>query len=184
VTSLTIVTDGVGNDEVQLPTGSISGTEVLDNSIGEADIGGSAVGTGEIDGTEVCSTVYYGGGDPTEAGATDDYISLWDHGMSTTEGNEDEMRPNGLLKFHSMSCLVDVAPGSGDDWTIVLRDDGGSPASGSVTCLIADTAKSCISTDSAAVVYGSLVNLEVDSSAGSSDPTAAALIECVLCGGH
>lgn len=132
-----------------------------------------------------CSTILYGGGDPTEAGATDDFISFWDHGMSTTEGNEDEMFANpAMLQFHSMRCKVATAPGAGDDWTVVLRDDGGAPAAGTVTCVIDDANTICASTDSATVVVGSLINLEVDSSAGATDPTASALIECVICAGN
>ena len=145
----------------------------------------NAVDASEINGVSVCGAHFWAEVDPTESGATPDFLSLWDHGGSTTEGNEDLYQANpALLNFHSMSCVVDVAPGAGDDWLISLREAGGAPTSGTVTCRIDDTNVSCVSTDTAAVASGALLNLDIESDTGATDPAAAALLTCSLCAGH
>lgn len=162
---ITLTTDSTGDGEVVLPNDSIGSAEIL--------------------GTSVCGAFFWAQGDPTEAGATPDFLSFWDHGMSTTEGNEDLMQANAvLLNFHSMSCVVDVAPGAGDDWLVSLREAGGAPTSGTVTCRIDDTNTSCASADTATVAVGALINLDVESDTGATDPTAAALLTCTICAGH
>ncbi|MSU60625.1 MAG: hypothetical protein EXS52_01770, partial [Candidatus Staskawiczbacteria bacterium] len=57
LTALTITTDGTGDAEVVLPTGSVSGTEILDTSValGDLDIQGTAT-------DEFCLTSETGGG--------------------------------------------------------------------------------------------------------------------------
>ncbi len=162
VLAITLSTDSTGNAEIVLP----------DDSIGAA----------ELNGANVCGALFHAQVDPTEAGATDDFMSMWDHGGSTTEGNEDLFMANdALLTFHSLACVTATAPGAGDDWVITMRDDGADTA---VLCVIDDTNTSCTSTTlSAAVAAGSLLNFDISSDAGASDPTASALITCSVCMG-
>lgn len=163
-TGVLISTDGSGDGELQLPSDSI--------------------GAGELDSESVCGTLLYSSVDPTELGATNDFMSFWDHGGSTTEANEDEFLANdALLTFHSLRCDVDVAPGVGvDAWSIVVRDDGAGTA---VTCVIDESATSCTDgSNSAAVAAGSAVNLYVNSNVGGgADPANAALLTCTVCMG-
>jgi len=162
--SLLVTTDGTGTAEVQLPDDSI--------------------GADELSSSEVCGTLLYSSVNPTEAGATDDFMSFWDHSGSTTEANEDEFLVNSaLLTFHSLRCDIDVAPGAGaDDWRIVVKDDGVDTA---VTCDISETAVFCIdATNSAAAAAASAVNFDINSDVGAgADPAAAALITCTVCMG-
>ena len=143
----------------------------------------NGVGADELNGADVCGTLLYASVDPTEASATDDFMSMWDHAGSTTEGNEDEFLANAhLLTFHSLSCVVATAPGAGQDpWIVTIRDDGGDTA---VTCTIDEAATTCDdSANSAAVAAGSAVNFDISSAGGDADPTANALITCTVCMG-
>lgn len=144
----------------------------------------NAVGADELLGADVCGTLFYAAVDPTEAGATDDFMSFFDHSGSTTEGNEDEFIANdGLLTVHSLRCDTATAPGAGKDaYLIVIRDDGGDTA---VTCTIDETATSCAdSSNSAVVAAGSLMNFDINSDVGAgTDPDASALMTCSVCMG-
>lgn len=126
---------------------------------------------------DVSDGILYASVNPTEAQGTDDFMSMNDHAGSTVEGNEDDyVIAPGAVTFHSLYCKIDVAPGAGDEWRIVVRDDGGDTA---VTCDISDSATSCSDlTNTAAAAVGSLCNFDITSSTGATDPEAAALITC------
>ncbi len=164
VTAVTITTDDTGD-----------GTDLV--------LPANGVNASELNGADVCGILFHAAVNPTEASATDDFMSMFDHGGSTTEGNEDEFIANdALLTFHSLRCDVATAPGAGNDpWAVTIRDDGGDTT---VTCTIDETATSCAdSTNSAVVAAGSLVNFDISSAGGDADPTANALITCSVCMG-
>ncbi len=164
-THVTLLTDDTGD-----------GTDLV--------IPANGVDASELNGANVCGAMFHASVNPTEAGATDDFMSLQDHSGSTTEGDEDDFFANSaLLTFHSLRCDVATAPGAGnDDWRIVMRDDG---ADTTVTCDIAETATGCEDTaNSTAVAPGSNLNFDINSDiGGGADPTAAALITCSVCMG-
>lgn len=166
VTTVTITTDDTGD-----------GTDLV--------LPADAINKAEIEGAEVCGAILHAKIDPTEAGATDDYMSMNDHAGSTTEANEDDFyMPTGMTLIHSLRCDIDVAPGAGnDDWRIVIRDDGGDTA---VTCDISETATNCTDTsNSVAPAAGSKLNFDVHSDIGAgTDPDAAAELFCSVCLGH
>jgi hypothetical protein len=159
--SWTLTTDGTGNAELVVPDDSIGATE--------------------LDGAGVCASMVYAGMDPSEAGATDDYMSFFDHGGSQTQINEDEYQA-ALVVVHSMNCFVDVDPGGTDTWRITVQDDGVNVTN--TTCDIDGGSTSCASAGSDTVAQGSKMNFEIDSSFGTSDPDAAAFLFCSVCFGH
>ena len=127
---------------------------------------------------DTCDMILYASMNPTEAGATDDFMSMLDHAGSQAEGTEDDyVAIPGALNFHHLRCDVDVAPGVGNDpWTIVAREDGGDLA---VTCAIDEANTSCTDvTNVAAVSVGGLLNYDISSAGGDADPDAAASITC------
>lgn len=142
-----------------------------------------SINASELNSADVCGTLLYSSIDPTEAGATDDYMSFRDHAGSTTEANEDDFwGPAAMLNVHSLHCDIDADPGVGKDaWTITLRKDSGDTA---LTCVIDEAAFVC---NSSGVVDlggagGALLNLSVDSAVGGGDdPDAAGELFCSLC---
>ncbi len=167
-TAITLTTDDTGD-----------GTDLV--------LPANSVNASELNGADVCGGLFWAQVNPTEASATDDFLSMFDHGGSTTEGNEDLFLANdALLTFHSMRCDIDVAPGVGNDTIrVLMRDDGGDTA---VVCDIDETATSCTSGAlSAAVAAGSLLNFDVSTDlAGDGDGDivdTAALITCSVCMG-
>ena len=118
--------------------------------------------------------------DPTEAGATDDYINLADGSFSATVADEDEFIVPTNVKVWGLAVTVDVAPTADDTWAITIVDDG--VATG-VTCSI--TGASDVSCNDfsnvASVASGSDLTVLVDSSTGLADPAAAAEIRFGFC---
>ena len=120
---------------------------------------------------------------PTEAGATNDFVNILDSTFGTTEANDDSLRVPVAVIAHNLAVEVDVAPGAGnDDWKVTLRDDA---AGTTLTCAIDETATTCVDTANAPSV-AALSNLAVlvDSSGGASDPDAAALLTISFCMGQ
>ena len=123
---------------------------------------------------------------PTEAGATDDYVNLVDGGSSATIADEDAyVTPSLVLHASHLFASVDVAPTADDTWQFTLVDDGVSTI---LTCDITGaTDTTCENTD-----YGSVARIEknskltvlVDSSTGLADPAIAAVAQVSFCLQH
>lgn len=165
--SFTVTTDGTGNAETVLP----------DDSIGAAELDDSA-----------CTSVVARSYNPTEAGATDDYVSLiavdtgtGDASFSATETAEDQFIAPVALRAANLRVDTATAPGAGNDaWVITLREAAGSTA---LTCTIDEAATSC--TDVAnleAIAAGAALDIQVTSSTGGgADPTASAEMRISFC---
>lgn len=127
-----------------------------------------------------CLTVLAASINPTEAGATDDFVNLLDNTISTTEANENQFTVPLAMVAHSLKATVDVAPGAGNDpWAITLRDD---VASTTLTCTIDETAVTCAdTTNRPAIAAGSRLAILVSSAGGDADPTAAARLDISFC---
>lgn len=148
-------------------------------------INGSEINDGTCD--SVHSVVF----NPTEAGATDDFVSLneidiatGEASFSATEDNENEFIVPLNMVANNLRVDVDVAPGAGnDDWRITLRDDTSSTA---LTCDISETATNCTdSSNQPAITGGSHINWLVNSDVGGgTDPTAAAEMVISFCLTH
>lgn len=166
MTALTVTTDGTGTAEVVLPADAIGGPEIDDG---------------------VCMSVKAVSYNPTEAGATDDYVSLasvdtatGDASFSATENNEDQFILPLAMKANNLRVDVATAPGAGNDaWTITLREDG---ASTTLTCTIDETATNCSdSSNQEAVAAGADIDFLVTSSGAASDPDASAEMRIAFC---
>lgn len=131
-------------------------------------------------GSGICRAIYGARGNPTEAQGTDDYMNLVAGTMSTTEADEDVLKVGARVTcFDHIACEVDVAPGSGDQWTVTLRDDGASTA---LNCDIVDTNTTCTDGDAKVCpAAGSRLNLLASSADGASNPDAAASLHCGIC---
>lgn len=164
---LTVTTDSTGDAELTVPA----------DSVGAAEIGDS-----------VCTSVVSVSYNPTEAGATDDFVSLiaidtatGDASFSATETNEDQFIAPVALRAANLRADVATAPGAGnDDWSITLREDGASEI---LTCLISEAGTSCTDTTNiATIAAGADLDLLVTSSTGGgADPTASAEMRISFC---
>jgi len=151
-----------------------------------AMIGDGEIGDSEIADT-VCTqmvTVFY---NPTEASATDDYVSLSAVDVATgaasfsvTETDEDQYRTVTELTAHNLSVLVDVAPGAlNDPWAVTLRDDGGSTV---LTCTIDEAETTCADViDAPVIAAGSKLDVLVSSAGVDADPAFAAEMIISFC---
>jgi len=117
---------------------------------------------------------------PTEAGATDDYVNLADGTFSATVADEDEFVVPTPVSVWGLWADVDVAPSANDTWAISVVDDGTATV---VTCSITGTDTSCASDGftAATVAGGSDLTVLIDSSTGTADPDAAAEIRFGFC---
>jgi hypothetical protein len=110
------------------------------------------------------------------------YIALADNTQGSTEANDNNWRPPQDMMAHSLSVVVDVAPGGAandDSWVITLRDD---TADTSLTCTITGLATSCTDvTHTPTIALGSEVAMKTDPSVGVSNPDAAAKIWISFC---
>lgn len=129
-----------------------------------------------------CTSVVAGEFDPTELGATDDYLNLVENLASATETDEDMFMVPIAMTARNLRAQVDVAPGAGNDrWTITLRDDA---ASTTLTCQIDEANTNCSDTTNApSLAAGSKLDIQVTSNAegGPADPTAAAALTVSFC---
>jgi hypothetical protein len=148
--------------EGMVPAGSITGTE-LDNT--------------------TCLSVMSGEVDPTEAGATPDFLNLMDGTGSTTEANEDLFKLGSQgMRVSQLSCLVSAAPGAGDQWDITVRAGAaGALSDTALTCSIAGAATTCTGTGSAAVAGSNHLTIGIESDGGATDPDPALLMQCAVC---
>jgi hypothetical protein len=116
---------------------------------------------------------------PTEAGATNDFINLVDSTAGTTDAAEDAWVAPRRFEANNLRASVDVAPGAGvDDWKITLYVAG---AATGLTCSIDETATACSDFDGATIPAGSDATVLVDSSGAAADPAAAAELLVSFC---
>jgi hypothetical protein len=127
-----------------------------------------------------CTSVVAGEFDPTETGATDDYLNLVENLFSATETDEDMFMVPIAMTARNLRAEVNVAPGAGNDpWTITLRDDA---AGTTLTCQIDELSTNCSDTTNApSIAAGSKLTIQVTSSGGDADPTAAAAMTVSFC---
>lgn len=114
---------------------------------------------------------------PTEAGATDDYVNWQDGTFGTSEGADDHWTAPAEMRVHSLSAKFATAPGSGDTWTVSVVDD----ATAVLTCTVSGTATECINNDTRTIAKGSGMTFLITSDAGATDPTASAEVELRTC---
>jgi hypothetical protein len=166
MTALTVTTDSTGTAEVVLPADAIGASEIDDAAC-----------------TQVIAKSY----NPTEAGATDDYVSLasvdtatGDASFSATESAEDQFIAPVAIKAVNLRVDIATAPGAGNDaWTITLREDG---ASTTLTCTIDETATNCSdASNQEAIAAGADLDFLVTSSGAASDPDANAEMRIAFC---
>ena len=118
---------------------------------------------------------------PTEAGATNDFINLTDGTFGTTHAAEDEFLVPVNMVAWGIRAKVDVAPTGTDTWDIILVDDGVESV---LQCEIIGTATTCTDTSfehRPVIAAGSTLTLMVDSGNGATDPAAAAEILVSVC---
>jgi hypothetical protein len=170
-TSFTIITDGTGNSEVVLPDSSIGSLELASDSVQSTDMDDS-----------ICSTVVAVFIDPTEAGATDDYINLIDSTFNTSDAAEDEFTVSVAMYANHLRVSDVTDPGAaGDIWQITVMDDGAKTA---LTCDIGNGETSCTDTGEVSVGAGSDMTVMVDSGTGSTDPAASGNMRVTFCLTH
>jgi len=137
-----------------------------------------------------CYSVHAVSYNPTEAGATDDYVSLnlvdlatGAASFSATEGNENffiiPQAPGGMVASN-LRVATDVAPGVGnDDWVVTLRADS---VSQTLTCTLDEANTSCTdTTNTPTITAGQRINWLVTSSGAAADPNAAAVMFISFC---
>lgn len=165
--TVTLTTDSTGNAELVVPADSVGASEIDDAA---------------------CTSVVAVSYNPTEAGATDDYVSLksvdtgtGDASFSATETGEDQFIAPVAIKAVNLYAQVDVAPGAGNDaWVITLREAAGSTT---LTCTIDEAATTCSdAVNQEAIAQGAKLDVLVTSSTGGgADPTAAAELQIAFC---
>ena len=135
-----------------------------------------------------CSSIESTEHNPTEAGATDDYVSLLipglgGSGFSATETDQDQFMVPVAMVARNLRAEVSAAPGVGNDaWVITLRDDA---ASSTLTCTIDEAATNCSDTTNApALAAGSKLDILVISSGAGADPDAATTMNISFCLGQ
>ena len=96
--------------------------------------------------------------------------------------NEDNYLVHQARRAHQVRCTVATAPSAGDIWLVTLRQGAaGALADTTLTCAIADTNTSAVSTGSVSITPGNVITASIDSSTGAGDPDANALITVSLC---
>ena len=121
--------------------------------------------------------------DPTEAGATDDYLRLTGDGSSNTTSEllVDQYIVPVAAHASGLRAVIDAAPGAGnDEWTVTLRDDASSTA---LTCTIDETATGCTDTSNiSSLAAGSKLTVLVSSTTNvDTDPDAAGEVVVSFC---
>jgi len=168
-TMFTINTDGSGDGELVLPNDSIGVLEMAPNAVNGPAIDDST-----------CIHIVSVFINPTEAGATDDYINLVDSSIGTTDAAEDEfVVPFGAVA-HRLTVSDVTDPGAaGDIWQITVMDDGAATA---LTCDVdnGETACNDISSEVSIGLFSDMTVL-VDSSTGSTDPDASGNMRVAFC---
>lgn len=122
---------------------------------------------------------------PTEAGATPDFLDFEDHAGSTTANNEDNYLVHQTRRAQTMACDVDVAPGGTDEWAFTLQQGAaGSLTDTTLTCTIVGAATSATSSGFIDLTAGNYIMVELESDTGAGDPDAAAAVNVSLCLGN
>ncbi len=116
---------------------------------------------------------------PTEAGATDDYINLVDSSFGTTDAAEDEYVVLSDMVAHTLRVSDVTDPGTaGDIWEVTLMDDGVATA---LTCNVANAGTSCSDTSNTPPIAASSdLTIRVDSNSGT-DPDASGNMRVSFC---
>jgi hypothetical protein len=164
----------------------VSAPNLAAASLTSTDMGVGSVAASELVGN-TCLQVLHARVDPTEAGATDDFMSLSDHGGGTTEANEDDfMVAAAAGTMNNLICEVNAAPTGTDTWQMTVRHGvPGGLVDSLLTCDITGTATTCTDVGNAPVyAAGDHLTIKVDSSTGATDPAAAILMECSFCLGQ
>jgi hypothetical protein len=119
---------------------------------------------------------------PTEAGATDDWINLVDSSFDTTNAAADAFIVPFAGRISEFTARVDVAPTADDSWDIYVSVNGTTAATSVITCeILGASAVTCISSQSVSVSRGDDITVLVDSDDGTADPAAAAELSVSLC---
>lgn len=190
-----LIMTGLGNgsdEDLRLNLDDTANTGVFTSTTGLVTLNFSSISLQES-GNEVvnatdCVNVQATEHNPTEAGATNDFVSILLEGLggsafSSTETDNDQFMVPVAMVARSLRVEVNVAPGAGnDDWKVTLRDDA---ASTTLTCNIDETATSCSDTSNApSIAAGSKLDILVDSSGPGADPTVAATMNIAFCLGQ
>src|SRR3990167_5583562 len=183
--AITLLGLGDGSDEnLTLNLDDTANTVTVTSSTGVTLVNFSGV---DVTST-ACSSIESVEYNPTEAGATEDYVNLMLSGLtssdfSATETDQDMfMVPRDMIA-RDLRAEVNAAPGVGNDaWVITLRDDA---ASSTLTCTIDEAATNCSDTTNApALVAGSKLDILVISSGAGADPNTAATMNIAFCLGQ
>ncbi len=141
--------------------------------------------TTTVNASTSCDELIWATMNPTEAGATDDFLDFLDHAGSTTENNEDNFLVDQTRRAHQVACRVDVAPGAGDIYLVTLNQGvAGSLTNTTLTCTVSGTDTTGTSTGFVDITATNVISAQIDTSTGAGDPAAAALIAVSLCLGN
>jgi hypothetical protein len=127
-----------------------------------------------------CSQIVSGFLNPTEAGATDDFLNLVDNTRGAADADEDEFVVPVAMVAHSLKVSDVTDPGgAGDTWDITVMDDGVATA---LTCTVANTETACSDVaNTPTIAADSDMTVLVDSGNGASDPDASANMRISFC---
>ncbi len=142
--------------------------------------GTDSVNAGAITDT-TCMMVIAEALNPTEAGATDDFLNLTDGTFSATETDEDEFTISAAMVASTLRVDIATAPGVGnDDWSIFVNDDGVATA---LTCVISEANTSCTdASNTPTIAAGSDITVLIDSAVGGgADPTGTLEMRIAFC---
>ena len=118
---------------------------------------------------------------PTEAGATNDFINLTDGTFGTSHSADDEfMVPVNMVAW-GIRAQVSSAPTGTDTWDIILVDDAVETV---LQCEILGAATTCSDTSfehRPKIAAGSTLTIMVDSGNGATDPAIAGEMLVSVC---
>ncbi len=175
-----------------------------------------AIGPGYIDGgsrdyvnfnadgdrsSGICARELWAEGNPTESAETHDYLDFENHDMGPLREKEETYRVFSTIEVHGLNCVVDTAPGPGNQWQMrvlvdgvklpgtMLTFDGFSESTtgvNDVRCTISGLETSCTSGFEGGVTDQGTARftVSVDSSGGNGGPKKAGLLRCSVCLGR
>jgi len=178
-TSLVFTTDSTGDSEIIFPNNSIGEDELAPSSVNATTIASDSVIAGDVD-DSMCTHFVAGFLNPTEAGATDDYLNLVDNTVGTTDAAEDDFIVAQNAKAIRLFVGGVTDPGAaGDIWKITVVENGTPTA---LTCSIGNGQTTCADiTNEVAIPIFSELTVLVDSSTGSTDPDASGEMKIAFC---
>ena len=138
----------------------------------------------------ICARELWAEGNPTESAETNDYLDFENHDMGPVREREETYRVFSTIDVHGLNCVVDTAPGPGNQWKMrvlvdgvklpgtMLTFDGFSESTtgvNDVTCTIAGLETSCTSGFEGGVTDQGTARLtvSVDSAGGNGTPGTA-----------